>query len=211
MQRRDGGEVTSGTGIPIYQDGNTVIVITNKHFAQDGNGNTFRECSVGETGRSPGTVITIDSREDLALVLVQVQSRWQLVSLGSKWPVNGSYITCVGYPNNGSLREFNAVVTGAGWFNRRPYFGESGGPILDRNNQCVGIVKARLADVVQDSSGRLGLAVTVESIHDFLYRAANKFGGQYPILTDYVYGKRGGSPNESFPGGNYSLPSPVPF
>src|SRR4051812_18836961 len=139
---------SSGSGFAI-DDGS--IVVTNYHVVRD-----CSEIRVPDVGTA--AVFKLDSKADLALLKVSKPLSTSLRLRTGRSIKLGEEIVVIGYPLRGLLSSSPTVTTGiissmAGLRDNRTEMqisapvqpGNSGGPVLDRSGNVVGIVVSRLA------------------------------------------------------------------
>jgi S1-C subfamily serine protease len=174
---RGGTGMWSGTGFFINDAG---LIVTNRHVVK---GATTMVVMVGDV-RTPAEVVKIDEEQDLALVkLKTVAAKTPFVQLAkADNPGDGAECTVLGFPmldqlggsikvtrgivSSGNAREEGADVMTDAKVNP----GNSGGPMLDRYGNVLGVVTMKTANAAfQDS---YGMAISAGKVRKFL--AKNK-------------------------------------
>lgn len=161
------GRTASGTGFAAFRDGDATLVLTNDHVVAaliaDGSPRVLLE-QAGDRFR--GTVWARDARNDLALVRIAED----LPVLRNAWaegndPEEGDPVLAYGSPLGlndslsrgivSALRE-DAIQTDA-----QVNPGNSGGPLLDRNGDVMGVVTGELS-ASRASAGGGGISIAVD-------------------------------------------------
>lgn len=164
----------TSTGSGFIAD--TGLVVTNAHvvagvtspIVQDSRGRTW-----------PGTVVYMDSEQDLAFISVPTLPLKPL-TIGKNASA-GSLVTFMGYPKGGPFKALPATVQGIGNTQtidaetgranamRQVYqlaadvqHGNSGGPVLDENGTVVGVIFGKA------TSGQTGYAITASTLKQAL-------------------------------------------
>jgi S1-C subfamily serine protease len=166
--------VSSGTGFIIQDDG---LIVTNRHVVKGA-----KTVVVSINGERPKSaeIVVIDDEQDLALVKIKtVKSKLPVVRLAkADAPNDGAECTVLGYPlidrlgaaikvtrgivSSGSAREEGAdIVTDA-----KVNPGNSGGPMLDRFGNVMGVVTMKSANSTFEDS--YGLAISAGKVRKFL-------------------------------------------
>lgn len=169
----------TSTGSGFIAD--TGLVVTNAHVVagvtspvvQDSRGRTW-----------PGTVVYMDSEQDLAFISVPTLPLKPL-TIGKNASA-GSLVTFMGYPKGGPFKALPATVQGIGNTQtidaetgranamRQVYqlaadvqHGNSGGPVLDENGTVVGVIFGKA------TSGQTGYAITASTLKQALAEGGN--------------------------------------
>jgi S1-C subfamily serine protease len=150
-------EVSSGSGFAVSRQGH---LLTNNHVVSG--------CSLVEVpGVGPGTVLSTDPGNDLALIQVKAQrTDLEPVRITNKTTRLGEEVVALGYPLRGVLGDGLNVTTGtisalSGLGNDSTQLqftaaiqpGNSGGALVDRTGALVGIVASKLSDTVALKGG----------------------------------------------------------
>lgn len=158
-------ENTTGTGFLINRDG---VYLTNAHVV-DG-------CSSLLVGKQEGTVVAVSNSFDLAAVQVGGESLDDPLIFSRTDPRLNSDITIAGFPLHGLLGGLNvtrgsiSAMKGIGGDETTVQIsspvqpGNSGGPVIDRRGNVVGVVVAKLdavevASVTGDISQNVNFAI----------------------------------------------------
>jgi S1-C subfamily serine protease len=167
------GTISSGTGFVIRDDG---LILTNRHVVQGG-----QDLLVILPGnvRKSAQVVKIDDEQDLALIQVKMDEKLSTAALSkADTPAEGAQVFVMGYPlldrMGGSIKITQGIVSGSA--NRgtgadiltdaKVNPGNSGGPMLDKHGQVVGIVTMKsLSTATEDS---YGMAISAGQIRKFL-------------------------------------------
>ena len=171
------GYTSTGSGFVA----DTGLVVTNAHVVagvtspvvQDSRGRTW-----------PGTVVYMDSEQDLAFISVPTLPLKPL-TIGKNASA-GSLVTFMGYPKGGPFKALPATVQGIGNTQtidaetgranamRQVYqlaadvqHGNSGGPVLDENGTVVGVIFGKA------TSGQTGYAITASTLKQALAEGGN--------------------------------------
>ena len=152
---------TSGTGFFITEDG---YLITNEHVA--GNGAQVRV--VTEAGITPASVVKVDAASDLALLKAGGKFA-ALPVVSSRAVKQGGTVATMGFPNVGLQGFAPKLATGeiaalSGAQNDSRFFqinapvrpGNSGGALVDKRGNVVGVVSAKLS--AAEALARVGMS-----------------------------------------------------
>jgi S1-C subfamily serine protease len=175
------GVIGNGSGFLVSADG---YVLTNKHVANEKNC-TFMVRMTGADGKpiqKPATVVAIDEDADVALLKIKSDKPLAFLQLaqGDEPPV-GADCTALGFPI-GSVMNYSMQVT-AGTVSSvnpsEPYHvtltckithGNSGGPLVDKYGNVIGIVSAGLTAYTET----YGKALSAGQVRAFLDRNKDK-------------------------------------
>ena len=171
------GYTSTGSGFVA----DTGLVVTNAHVVagvtspvvQDSRGRTW-----------PGTVVYMDSEQDLAFISVP-KLPLKPLTIGKNASA-GSLVTFMGYPKGGPFKALPATVQGIGNTQtidadtgranamRQVYqlaadvqHGNSGGPVLDENGNVVGVIFGKA------TTGQTGYAITATTLKQALAEGGN--------------------------------------
>lgn len=171
------GYTSTGSGFVA----DTGLVVTNAHVVagvtspvvQDSRGRTW-----------PGTVVYMDSEQDLAFISVP-KLPLKPLTIGKNASA-GSLVTFMGYPKGGPFKALPATVQGIGNTQtidadtgranamRQVYqlaadvqHGNSGGPVLDENGNVVGVIFGKA------TTGQTGYAITATTLKQALAKGGN--------------------------------------
>lgn len=167
-----------GSGFVIHEDG---YIVTNAHVIEDA-----RSIEVEfADGRSfDGEVVGIDTRTDLALVLVDADEPLPIVALGDSESLRpGDWVVAIGAPFGLETSVTAGIVSALGRTNQAPEGrelyedfiqtdapinpGNSGGPLLDINGHVVGVNTA-----VNRSATGIGFAIPIDMVKAILPQLA---------------------------------------
>jgi uncharacterized protein len=171
------GNVSRGTGFFFSQDGR---VLTNAHVVEDCQQTTLRTADT--TG--PARILIRDAQNDLAILASDLRpTKIAGLRLSARL---GEEVVVYGYPLSGLLASGGNVTAGnitalAGIGDDSRFFqisapvqpGNSGGPVLDRQGNVVGIVVAKLdalkvAGAIQDIPQNVNFAIKSAVAANFL-------------------------------------------
>jgi S1-C subfamily serine protease len=164
-----------GSGVAYHRDGSEVFVLTAAHVAKKSDDGWFT-IAFGLDNSDyalDGHVIKIDLDADLAILCVHDSA--QLIGdlqLATSMPKDGDVVIAIGYPRDiypaiarvGFVYNFllGRILHSAGL-----WFGDSGGPLLDKTGKIIGInIHIQWRDHTPDSNQ--GSAVSLESLNKFL-------------------------------------------
>ena len=167
----------TSTGSGFVAD--TGLVVTNAHVVA-GVSSPVVQDSRGRTW--PGTVVYMDSEQDLAFISVP-KLPLKPLTIGKNASA-GSLVTFMGYPKGGPFKALPATVhgntqtidadTGRANAMRQVYqlaadvqHGNSGGPVLDENGNVVGVIFGKA------TTGQTGYAITATTLKQALAEGGN--------------------------------------
>ena len=166
------GSYYSGTGFLISADG---LILTNRHVVK---GAKTMLVQIGGSEQKSGKIIKIDEEQDLALVQVTVDHPLPFLQLSASPAHLGAECTVMGFPLidrfGQNLKITRGIVTGTQpldigadvMVDAKVNPGNSGGPILDKYGNVLGIVSMKsLATASEDS---FGLGISAAQIKKFL-------------------------------------------
>ena len=171
------GYTSTGSGFVA----DTGLVVTNAHVVA-GVSSPVVQDSRGRTW--PGTVVYMDSEQDLAFISVP-KLPLKPLTIGKNASA-GSLVTFMGYPKGGPFKALPATVQGIGNTQtidadtgranamRQVYqlaadvqHGNSGGPVLDENGNVVGVIFGKA------TTGQTGYAITATTLKQALAEGGN--------------------------------------
>lgn len=172
------GGIASGTGFIISKDG---LILTNRHVVE--HGKSFLVLINGKKQRS-AEVVVMDTQQDLALIRVKADQGEELpiVQLAAAdSPGDGAACTVMGYPLidrlGAAIKITRGVVSSSSAtfadgpdvvIDAKVNPGNSGGPILDKNGNVMGIVSMKtVGNGMEDS---YGLGISAGQIRKFLVK-----------------------------------------
>ncbi len=174
------GMITSGTGFIVSDDG---LILTNRHVVEGGQAFLIQL----DGGRKVSAeLVTADKDRDLALLRIKnlhaIPKLTTVTVSRINSPAEGAQCFVVGYPLldelGASLKVTQGIISGTSQapggvdllIDAKVNPGNSGGPLLDKYGQVVGIVTMKsLTSGLEDS---YGMAISAGKIRQFL--AANK-------------------------------------
>ena len=190
------GLVWSGSGFFVTSDG---YILTNHHVAT-GDPKTpikpeisFR-VRLDDGTEKPAELIAVDDAADIALMKIKTDTPVVPFKLASYMPNQGSDAMALGYPATGDDEFTLQVSPGAVksvhegdeheiWLDLNTTHGNSGGPIVDANNNVISIVTAYRQSYNMD----IFLGVSTNQIKTFLTKIGDK-----PPKLEYVEKPSGG-------------------
>jgi S1-C subfamily serine protease len=166
------GALYSGTGFVIAPDG---LILTNRHVVKGAKTMTVQ---VGGRKEITGKIVVIDDEQDLALVRVKLDQPLPFLQLSGTPAHLGAECTVMGFPMidrfGSGVKITRGIVTGTQaldigsdvMVDAKVNPGNSGGPILDKFGNVMGIVSMKsLASASEDS---FGLGISAAQIKRFL-------------------------------------------
>lgn len=163
----------TGTGFVVSSTGD---IVTNHHVIED-----CEEIRVGDLGQA--RLNGFDEDNDLALITVSVSEPLEVASFRSQPKVSrGESVVVIGFPLHGTLSSFGNVTDGMisalSGFNddfREYQFsapiqpGNSGGPLLDRSGNVIGVVSSELVSgSAEDVPQNVNFAIKAAIVEAFL-------------------------------------------
>lgn len=147
-----------GTAFAMFRDGDSTVLVTSDHVVRDADGTVAKDIVLVRDDRAfDARVIASDERDDVALVRLADDAGADLDRddlLRSAWekdadPDEGSPVLAYGSPLGLSDSKSQGIVSalredGVIQFDAPVNPGNSGGPLLDRDGDVVGVVTAEL-------------------------------------------------------------------
>jgi S1-C subfamily serine protease len=172
------GVIGNGSGFLVSADG---FILTNRHVASEKNC-TFM-CRFSDGTQKPAEVIAIDDDADIALMKIKDSKPFPFLKLSeANEPGVGAECAALGFPI-GSVMHYTMQVTAGTVSSVSPSdrypvtltakitHGNSGGPLVDKYGNVIGIVSAGLTAY----SETYGKALSCEQIRKFLDKNKDKF------------------------------------
>lgn len=163
---------STGSGSIISPDG---LVITNEHVIRDAKNSTVR--IINNDGKTySGKVLTIDRKNDLALVRITSSDRFPTIAFADRENILvGQKVFAIGSPFglSGTLTTgiLSRVATdGDLQTDARLNPGNSGGPLLNSRGEMIGVNKAILSPDGRSNTG-IGFAVNAAIAKEFITRS----------------------------------------
>lgn len=168
-------ERQAGSGVIVDGSG---LVLTNSHVVF---GHPVIEVTLDDGRTLPARLVGADPLFDIALIRIRPSSSEKLPTAklgGSERLVTGDEVYAIGNPlgleqtlTRGIVSAVNRVLPGASWVVREPLIqtdaainhGSSGGPLVDRCGEVVGITTAILAD-----AQGIGFAIPVSLVKEVM-------------------------------------------
>ncbi|HYO07687.1 MAG TPA: trypsin-like peptidase domain-containing protein [Tepidisphaeraceae bacterium] len=176
------GVIGNGSGFLVSADG---YILTNKHVAAEKNC-TFL-ARFGDGSQKPATVVAIDDEADVALLKIKADKPLPFLQLSdAAEPPVGADCTALGFPI-GSVMNYSMQVTGGTVSSvnpAEPYHvtltckithGNSGGPLVDKYGNVIGIVSAGLTAFTET----YGKALSPGQVRKFLEKNKSKYQGTF--------------------------------
>jgi serine protease Do len=164
---------STGSGSIISPDG---LVITNEHVIRDAKNGTVR--IINNDGKTyNGQVLTIDRKNDLALVRITSSDRFPTIAFADRENILvGQKVFAIGSPFglSGTLSTgiLSRVATdGDLQTDARLNPGNSGGPLLNSRGEMIGVNKAILSPDGRSNTG-IGFATSAPAAKEFITRSA---------------------------------------
>ena len=153
-----------GSGFVLRSGGGRSTLVTNYHVVEDAWLAPNRVVSVTNGGgRLTGTITRVIEDQDLALV--EVAAEVPALSRATTPPKVGDPVLAIGSPlglgGSASSGIVSAVRTGALQFSAPVSPGNSGGPVVDRRGQVLGVATSKL---VIDGAEGLSFAIPIDSV-----------------------------------------------
>jgi S1-C subfamily serine protease len=194
-------EISSGTGFFV----NNNYIVTNEHVV-DG----CRNIAVrGAIQPSLVTIVARDKELDLAILYSENPSTRVASLRANEGLKEGELLFIVGYPLDygkigqylikeaqllrnlpGSIKQFSSLE-----FTNTIEHGNSGGPLLDKNTNVIGVIRAKKTYFNPDNPEIIykttGMAIGLDGLRDFLRRNGVIYGSQtsYEMFTNYQLDK----------------------
>jgi len=178
-----GSEIGAGSVINA-----TGLILTNHHVVQEVGNQPVRVKDLTEKVHV-GQVVATDLVNDLALVQIQPQTRFDsVIGLAKTDQLAGQPICAIGSPFNRSGVVTRGILTG----NRENgdlkaaillHPGNSGGPLLNREGQLIGVNKAIWEDAQGQNSG-ISFATNLEITRQFIEANQAKAQNLPPLPAD---------------------------
>lgn len=161
----------SGTGFVISGEG---YVLTNCHVVDD---STQGDISIDMCGkRSKLNVLKTDVAADLALCKLVMPYQGEIISLAVEAPKPGQTVMVIGNAFDLGLMPSTGVIRledrkkGTLIFSAETNPGDSGGPVLNKNGQCVGVNASRTVALNGSEAHGFVNAVSVNRVKHLLER-----------------------------------------
>lgn len=193
-------EIASGTGFYVNNDS----IITNRHVVEGCRNIAIR----GAVAPQPVTLVVVDKDLDLALLKASTPpGRVPYLRINYDVVAKDDILFSVGYPLDHSesgdyvIKEAKVISvkdrTDQTAFTNLQFtdtvnHGNSGGPLLDRNSNIVGVVTAKLTsydpDDPENTRVSVGMAIGLDGLIDFLQRNSVPYAANatYDIFTNYA-------------------------
>jgi serine protease Do len=189
-------EISSGTGFYV----NSNYIITNQHVVDGCRNIAIR----GAVDPALVSVVTTDENLDLAILYTTSQpKRVAYLRSNDSAILYGDTLFAVGYPlEHGKTGDYvvsQASVLRVYHYNNESSIeftnsvdhGNSGGPLLDKSANVVGVVKAKKTYFDTDNPDKVyqitGVAIGVDELRDFLTRNGISYSANstYDVFTNY--------------------------
>lgn len=202
LPRGVGYDVASGTGFYV----NNENIVTNRHVVTDCRNIAIR----GAAPPQLATLVVIDKDLDLALLKVSsAPQRVPYLRINYDDVAKDDILFSVGYPldhsetGNYLIKEAKVLSVKSRTdqtaftniqFSDTVDHGNSGGPLLDKNSNIVGVVTAKLTsydpDDIDNTRTSVGMAIGLDGLIDFLRRNRITYAANatYDIFTNYGSG-----------------------
>lgn len=153
-----------GSGFVLGSAGGRSTLVTNFHVVEDAWRSTKREVGVANEGRDlVGVVTRVLESEDLALV--DVSAQLPVLAKATTPPKVGDPVLAIGSPlglaGSASSGIVSAVRPGSLQFSAPVSPGNSGGPVVDRRGQVLGVTTSKL---VANGAEGLSFAIPVDTV-----------------------------------------------
>jgi S1-C subfamily serine protease len=194
---------STGSGSIITPDG---LVITNEHVIRDAkNGNVRIISNEGKTYN--GRVLTIDRKNDLALVRIESSDRFPSLAFADRENILvGQKVFAIGSPFGLSGTLTTGILSrvaqdGDLQTDARLNPGNSGGPLLNSRGEIIGVNKAILSPDGRSNTG-IGFAASANIAKEFITRSAAL---THPNLASNNFASITNLPNKILPSGSSSV------